>query len=110
MGSGVDAVAVAGRVVLSKVEDGVIEESGLVFEAGAVVMAGIIAIAEDDEGAICSLFLGSSQQVPLVSMLQQNLPFWPTDPSHWVMKPPVANVQNSGQIDDEYVGSVQAPL
>ena len=74
VGSGVDE--------LCKVEDGAAEESGpvlevvaLVFEAAAVAMAGITAIAEDDGGAMCSLFLGSSQQVPLVSMLQQNLPF-----------------------------------
>lgn len=70
-----------------------VEESGpalevveLTFEAAAVAMAGIRAIAEDAEGAMCSLFLGSSQQVPLVSMLQQNLPFSPADPpSHGVM-------------------------
>ena len=68
--------------MLCKVEDVVVEESRLVLEvvafvleALAVAMAGIIAIADDIGGAMCSLLWGSSQQVPLVSMLQQNLPF-----------------------------------
>ena len=68
--------------MLCKVEDGVAEEMkpvlevvALVLEASVVAMPGIIAIAEDIGGAMCSFFLGSSQQVPLVSMLQQNLPF-----------------------------------
>ena len=57
----------------------------LAFKIAVVVMAGITATAEDTEGAMCSLFLGFSQQVPLVSMLQQNLVSSIADPPHWVI-------------------------
>lgn len=68
--------------MLFKVEEGLAEERSpvlevvaLVLEAANVALLGIIAIAKDTGGAMCSLFLGSSQQLLLASMLQQNLPF-----------------------------------
>ena len=67
--------------MLYKVEDGLAEERravlglvALVLETADVAMPAITAIAEDIGGAMCSLFLGSSQQLLWASMLQQNLP------------------------------------